>query len=64
MNGPDDLDVATTCIYLGSVYEDLGDFEQAKEFYHRALDLNLRSSDQSMSMLQLLTVTWVLFTKS
>ena len=41
-NGPDDVAVATTCIYVGSVYKDLGDFERAEEFHHCALDIQLK----------------------
>ena len=35
--GPDHLDVATCYDGLGSVHHALGDLEQAKEYYERAL---------------------------
>jgi len=28
---------------LGSVYQQLGDFEQAKEFHHRDLDVSMKT---------------------
>jgi len=37
--GPEHVDVATTYSKLGSVYQQLGDFEQAKEFHHGASNI-------------------------
>ncbi|KAL9967486.1 hypothetical protein ACROYT_G025715, partial [Oculina patagonica] len=40
-NGPEHVDVATAYRHLGSVHQALGDFEQAKEYHHRALNIRL-----------------------
>ena len=61
--GPDHVDVAATYNNLGSVHQVLGDFEQAKEHHHHALNMYLKNTDLSMFMLQLLTITWALFTR-
>ena len=40
--GPEHVNVASSYGNLGSVYEELGKFEEAKQFYHRALDIKLK----------------------
>ena len=37
--GPDHVDVAASNDNLGTVYSDLGDFQQAKDNHTRALDI-------------------------
>ena len=61
--GPEHADVATSYNNLGIVCRNLGDFQQAKDNYARALDIVWISSDLSMQMSQLLTITWLLYTK-
>ena len=40
--GPEHVNVASSYGNLGSVYEELGKFEEAKQFHHRALDIKLK----------------------
>ncbi|KAJ7377680.1 hypothetical protein OS493_027759 [Desmophyllum pertusum] len=40
--GPEHVDVAATYGNLGSVHQALGDFEQAKDYHHRALEIRLK----------------------
>ena len=41
MLGPEHVNVATSYKNLASIYQDLGDFEQAKEYQQRALKIDL-----------------------
>ena len=40
--GPEHVDVASSCNNLGTVNRKLGDFQQAKDYYARALDIRLK----------------------
>ena len=40
--GPEHVDVATSYDNLGTVYRNLGDFQQAKDSHARALDIRLK----------------------
>ena len=62
--GPDHVDVARSYTNLGIVHKKLGDVSQAKDYHDRALAILLKSLDLTMFTLQVLTVTWVVYTKS
>ena len=54
--GPDHVDVAASYDNLGTVYSDLGDFQQAKDNHTRALDIRQKQHLNFAAPI----VTWVL----
>ena len=53
--GPEHVGVATSYYIsgLGSVYQMLGDFEHAKEYHNRALNIKLKKLGPEQWMLQI-----------
>ena len=44
--GPNHVDVASSYNSLGALHKDLGDLQQAKQYYERALDIKIKQLGQ------------------